>query len=90
VAQNYEIHGIDEPLSIIEWSDTSAALRVDKQVRGLRFLLAQVRANSCHSRAFREIRMLETTLRGLEERSIDSNALFLQEVVDVAFGTRAS
>jgi len=59
LALEYEFLGIDECLSEIEWSVTSAALRVDKAAQGLRTAYESFRKHPVHSQQMEE---LEKTL----------------------------
>lgn len=36
VAREHEIHGLDLPLTVVEWSDTSAAINLPRSIQGLR------------------------------------------------------
>jgi glycosyltransferase involved in cell wall biosynthesis len=49
VAQRHEVLGVPEPLSIVEWSTTSAAINLDKSVAGLSFVLHRLKVDPLHS-----------------------------------------
>lgn len=63
----YEILGIDEPLSVVEWSGTSAALSQEKSVLGLMNILAGVCEHPVHGRCAEQIESLRGTLRRLAQ-----------------------
>jgi glycosyltransferase involved in cell wall biosynthesis len=62
VALRYLVLGIDEPLSIVEWSDSSAALSIEKQAEGLSGLITHFRSHPIHSRNHRQIDQLTDAL----------------------------
>lgn len=95
VAQRHEFLGIDEPLTIVEWSSGSAALNIGKAVRGVAQLTGRLRGDVMHSRYVTEITELEKSLRDLlalhgavygnpSDRKKD--VLLLEATVDSAFG----
>ncbi len=49
VAQRHEVLGIDEPLTVVEWSSSSAAINVRKCIRGVTHLLNTLKDDPFHS-----------------------------------------
>jgi glycosyltransferase involved in cell wall biosynthesis len=62
LATKYLILGIDEPLSIVEWSHTSAALSVEKQVIGLSGAIASLEQHPLYSNFKSQINRLQEAL----------------------------
>lgn len=50
LAQRYPVLSLDQPLSIIEWSLTSAATNIAKTISGLEFILRRLEADPAHGR----------------------------------------
>jgi hypothetical protein len=55
LARSHTLLGIDEPLSIVEWSDNSAALDPVKQVLGLSFSIRALEGHPAHRKHTAEI-----------------------------------
>lgn len=62
LAMRYTLLGIDEPLSIVEWSDSSAALNSAKQVSGLSSLVDVLMKHPVHQRNGAEIGKLRQAI----------------------------
>lgn len=99
VAQEHSVLGLDMPLTIVEWSHTSAAVRVDKAVSALTFMVRHFSHDPLLSRNVKEIGRLKATLSNLTQyyeavptgQEVPSNSRFLlQPVIDAAFGTGAT
>lgn len=86
LAMRHEILGIDEPLSIVEWSDTSAALHPDKVVLGLMNTLASLRESSSHGRHTEQIASLARSLRYITNRCKADPQENVKVLVEAAFG----
>src|SRR5205807_4684654 len=63
LAERYELFGIDEPLSIVEWSETTAAVNQARSVEGLENYLAALRAHPVHSTRRAQIDAIADVLR---------------------------
>jgi glycosyltransferase involved in cell wall biosynthesis len=63
LAMRYTLLGIDEPLSIVEWSDDSAALHPTKQVLGLSGMVAALEQHPVHQSHRHEIENLRQAIR---------------------------
>jgi len=59
----HEMLGIDEPLSIVEWSTTSAALNYERGILGIMNMLESLRESPVHRREVQHIAKLELSLR---------------------------
>ena len=65
LAMRYTLLGIDEPLSIVEWSDDSAALHPAKQVLGLFGVVDALEQHPVHRRHRNEIEKLRQAIRAI-------------------------
>jgi glycosyltransferase involved in cell wall biosynthesis len=65
IAQRHSILGLDQPLTVVEWSTTSAAINLDKSTRGVFGLLLKLKADPLHSHHPGEIAALENSWRAL-------------------------
>ena len=63
LAMRYKLLGIDEPLSIVEWSDESAALQTGKQVLGFSGMIELLARHPVHHRHATEIERLRQAIR---------------------------
>ncbi len=61
----HDILGIDEPLSVIEWSSSSAALDINKNVLGTMNLIDAMRKSPIHSRNMQQIHELSAHIQSL-------------------------
>jgi glycosyltransferase involved in cell wall biosynthesis len=71
LAMRYTLLGIDEPMSVVEWSDGSAALSPRKLVLGLSGLIESLKRHPIHSRFTSEIAELQATLGSIARRWIE-------------------
>ncbi len=58
LAARYLLLGVDEPLSIVEWSDTSAALSQERQALGLSNMIEALENHPVHRRQVEQIGFL--------------------------------
>ncbi|VTY38945.1 UDP-Glc:alpha-D-GlcNAc-diphosphoundecaprenol beta-1,3-glucosyltransferase WfgD [Xylophilus ampelinus] len=63
LASKYLLLGIEEPLSVVEWAPTSAALSLDKQVRGVSAVLDLLTNHPMHGKHHVELGRLRDYLR---------------------------
>lgn len=85
----HEVLGIDEPLSVVEWSETSAALDPHKVVLGLMNILASVREDPVHSRHTQILGNLTRSLQyATKQCKVDPEA-FVRSLAFSAFGNAA-
>lgn len=61
----YLLLGIDEPLSVVEWSDTSAAMSLDKQIRGITAMIAIIQSHPIHGKHLSQLESLRAHLADL-------------------------
>jgi glycosyltransferase involved in cell wall biosynthesis len=66
-AQRHWILGIDQPLSIIEWSPAGEPLNIDKSIRTMSSLSKELREDRVHGRHHDELLRLEQRLQELRE-----------------------
>lgn len=59
LAQRYPFLGITEPLSIVEWAHSSAAINVEKSITGMSFVLDRLVKDEIHSRFTEELARLK-------------------------------
>ena len=99
VAQRHSVLGIKEPLTIVEWSHTTAGLRIDKSLEAVTFMLNHVRRDPLLSRCAAEIRQLEAAIDHFHDLEKTAEEFLFQDldvrhlirrVVDAAFGEGAS
>ena len=64
VALRHDVLGIDEPLTVVEWSSSSAAINVRKGIRALTHLIDTLEDDPVHSR-MREVELLPGWLKQL-------------------------
>ncbi len=89
LSMRHGVLGIDEPLSIVEWSETSGALQPEKTILGLMNMLSKMHENPLHNRHTEQIASLAHTLQDVARRSkVDPKAL-VQSLVRSAFGDTA-
>ena len=89
LAERHELFGIDEPLSIVEWAETTAAVNQARSVEGFENYLRALGAHPVHSTHRAEIdtvaRVYQRKLQSLA--SIDDGVRTLdQELIAAAFG----
>ncbi len=63
LAMRYTLLGIDEPLSVVEWSDSSAVLNQDAHVRALSGMIAALERHPVHRSQSAEIARLHQAVR---------------------------
>jgi glycosyltransferase involved in cell wall biosynthesis len=86
LAARFELLGIDEPLSIVEWHPTSASLSLEKSVVRRMNILAYVSEDPMHARHAGQIETLRQSLRSLA-RQWKTNELISRDLqVTAAFG----
>lgn len=95
LAAKYLLLGIDEPLSIVEWSATSAALSPVKQVTGLSTAIAALERHPLHSRHKAQIDLLRAALKELLGvvdcgRTDDSSEKFAARLIDQTWGINSA
>jgi hypothetical protein len=66
IAREFSILGIEEPLSVIEWSDSSAAINLPKSIAGLTNMCRIISHADYSSECFDEIFKLRGALAHLE------------------------
>lgn len=76
LAAKYLLLGIDEPLSVVEWSSQSAALSVKKQALGLSNMIALFDAHEIHSAHQKEIEKLRIALSGIARKWVSADRDF--------------
>jgi glycosyltransferase involved in cell wall biosynthesis len=92
LAMRHPLLGIDEPLSVVEWSDTSSALNQAKQVQGLSGIVEALEQHPVHRRHPVEINKLRRAIRAIAPdwvaagREIDA-ATTRHDLVDAAYPT---
>ena len=67
LAARYDLLGIDQPLTIMEWTDTTAAICLEKTWKGLHALIDALTSDPIHSRHPEHIANLRTTLETVRE-----------------------
>lgn len=72
-AMRHPVLGIDEPLSIVEWSSTSSALNIQKTIRGLAYLLARIVADPVLAKQGRQISALRLALDSVIQRVVSND-----------------
>ena len=89
LAMRHEILGINELLSLVEWSETSDALSPENTILGLMNVLARVCANPLHSRHTQAIGDLTRDLHDVTKRWKADPQAFTQSMAFLAFGAAA-
>lgn len=85
LARSHTLLAIDEPLSIVEWSDSSAALDPVKQVRGLSGAIEMLERHPVHRKHTAEIDKLRQAIRAIArewiaaDRQMEAVKLSMQE-----------
>lgn len=92
LARCHEFLGIPEPLTLVEWSSTSAALDTEKSVLGLMNILTLVESDPEHGRFPQEATKLRHALAHLaamrKAAGVEHGMALLQEaLIAAAFGT---
>jgi glycosyltransferase involved in cell wall biosynthesis len=68
IARNLLILGIDQPMTTVEWSDSTAAISLSRSIEGIQNILHGVQASKRHRENAFYIAMLTATLGHLEKR----------------------
>ena len=71
LAMRYTLLGIDEPLSVVEWSEGRAALQTKKQVSRLSYLIESLERHPVHSRHASQIAALREAVKSISHRWIE-------------------
>ncbi len=82
LAQRCQLLGLDEPLSVVEWSHTSAALDIFKQIIMLGALVDALERDPAHRMHIEEIGKLRAALRSIA-RNWNKSSLMFDEVNNV-------
>lgn len=78
LAAKYLLLGIDEPLSVVEWSRQSAALSIEKQALGLSSMIALFNAHEIYSVHRKEIGQLQDALDSIARRWVSAGRNFAE------------
>lgn len=88
LSTKYLLLGIDEPLSVIEWAETSAALSLEEQILGLTDVLKLLSNHPIHGKHTLQLKELRVYLENtLKEQSSYSSAGWGDAIVDHAWNT---
>jgi glycosyltransferase involved in cell wall biosynthesis len=85
LAMRHAILGIDEPLSVVEWSPTTTALSCEKMIIGLSYILASVQEHPIHRRQVGEIVKLKASVRQTAHRWKSSLRVLPEPLVAAGF-----
>ncbi|MDH6594948.1 glycosyltransferase involved in cell wall biosynthesis [Variovorax sp. TBS-050B] len=91
LAAKYLLLGIDEPLSVVEWSATSAAMSLDKQVRGVAAMIEIIQSHPIHGKHLAELDSLRAHLEEITaQRARVSEADWAVPLIDQAWNISQS
>ena len=90
LATRYLVLGIDEPLSIVEWSSSSAALSAEKQTIGLSNLISVLSEHKLHSLQKLQIDGLRGALSRIAKSWAEAGRQFSHDVGDEKYLTDAA
>ena len=90
VAAQHEMLGIDEPLTVIEWSRNSAALNIERHIQRIGALIWRLREHPLHGRHEQQIARLSAATGAIAGRWKNDPVLaqetMLDEMLRSAFG----
>jgi len=66
IAQNYPILGIRNPMTTVEWSDTSAAISISRSLEGMRNIYGALSTSKVHAKHRAELADLSHAIMRLE------------------------
>lgn len=88
--QKYELLGLSEALTVVEWSSTSAAINLQKSVRALAQLIAVMTTHEQHRRHVRQLGELGNAYRRLlqeytEQGTHEGDMCLNEEMIEAVF-----
>ncbi|WP_407653245.1 glycosyltransferase family 2 protein [Azospirillum isscasi] len=92
ISSRHECLGIDEPLTVVEWARSSAALSVEKGMHGLSRLLTTVQGHPAHSQHTAQVARLRAALAEIAKahrQNPGSDSYLLDQLIPAAFGSGA-
>jgi glycosyltransferase involved in cell wall biosynthesis len=68
IARNHRVLGIDQPMTTVEWSDSTAAISLSRSIEGIRTILDALSLSKRHGENAFQIATLTATLSHLKKR----------------------
>lgn len=88
LASKYLLLGIDEPLSIAEWSSSTPALSVETQIAGLAYAISALESHPVHGQHTAQLEALRSAFTQLSRdlaQDADCPNRFRQRLIDIAW-----